>query len=94
MFDRVDDWLEKVAQSQDESFSIKLMHGKARFNKHYERIPNASNVEDPSTRAASVTVNGWFSGKKSILTEFTVGTIDHLLLMGLKQKHLFLRHLD
>ncbi|GAF37080.1 CRISPR-associated helicase Cas3 [Lentilactobacillus farraginis DSM 18382 = JCM 14108] len=31
--------------------------------------------------------------EKSILTKFTVGTIDNLLLMGLKQKHLFLRHL-
>ncbi|MBT8876982.1 hypothetical protein BTH84_09750, partial [Lactobacillus delbrueckii subsp. bulgaricus] len=43
--------------------------------------------------AGTVTVNSWFSGKKSILADFAVGTIDNLLLMGLKQKHLFLRHL-
>ena len=32
MFDRVDGWLEKLAENQDEKFSIKLMHGKAQFN--------------------------------------------------------------
>ncbi|WP_297819928.1 CRISPR-associated helicase Cas3', partial [uncultured Lactobacillus sp.] len=40
-----------------------------------------------------VVVNSWFSGKKSSLSHFAVGTIDNLLLLGLKQKHLFLRHL-
>jgi len=44
-------------------------------------------------KSGSVVLNDWFSGKKSILTKFTVGTIDNLLQMGLKQKHLFLRHL-
>ncbi|TLQ19670.1 CRISPR-associated helicase Cas3' [Lentilactobacillus parafarraginis] len=97
MFDRVNDWLEKLAESQDETVSIKLMHGKAQFNRHYQELPSASNVDDPDAPdnkdLGSVTVNSWFSGKKSILTKFTVGTIDHLLLMALKQKHLFLRHL-
>lgn len=89
MFARVENWLKILAKTQDENFSIKLMHGKAEFNKDYRQIPNASNVDD----AGAVVVNSWFSGKKSILTKFTVGTIDHLLLMALKQKHLFLRHL-
>lgn len=89
MFKRVDEWLEKLAQTQNENFSIKLMHGKAEFNEAYHQLPNASNVDD----SGAVVVNDWFAGKKSILTKFTVGTIDNLLLMGLKQKHLFLRHL-
>lgn len=95
MFDRVDGWLEKLAENQDEKFSIKLMHGKAQFNKNYQNLPYASNIDDPdgSGKAGSVVVNSWFSGKKSILNKFTVGTIDNLLLMGLKQKHLFLKHL-
>jgi CRISPR-associated endonuclease/helicase Cas3 len=37
--------------------------------------------------------NRWFSGKKSILDEFSIGTIDNLLQMDLKQKHLALKHL-
>ncbi|KRL00527.1 CRISPR-associated helicase/endonuclease Cas3 [Liquorilactobacillus capillatus] len=89
MFARVEDWLESLAKMQDENFAIKLMHGKAEFNEDYRQIPNASNIDDEG----AVVINNWFSGKKSILTKFAVGTIDNLLLMGLKQKHLFLRHL-
>ncbi|WP_338208595.1 CRISPR-associated helicase Cas3' [Lactiplantibacillus paraxiangfangensis] len=94
MFTRVEAWLNVLAQTQDENFPIKLMHSKAQFNQEYQSLLNAidiSNVDDKSD--GSVVVNDWFSGKKSILTKFTVGTIDNLLLMGLKQKHLFLRHL-
>lgn len=89
MFDRVSDWLTTIAKSQGESFPIKLIHGKAQFNRDYTSLPRASNVGGPN----AVVVNSWFSGKKSILTKFTVGTIDNLLSMGLKQKHLFLKHL-
>lgn len=89
MFDRVSDWLTIIAHSQGESFPIKLIHGKAQFNHDYTSLPRASNVGGQN----AVVVNSWFSGKKSILTKFTVGTIDNLLLMGLKQKHLFLKHL-
>lgn len=95
MFNRVNDWLEKLAENQSENFSIKLMHGKAQFNKNYQNLPSASNINDADDlgHTGSVIINSWFSGKKSILTKFTVGTIDNLLLLGLKQKHLFLKHL-
>ncbi len=43
-------------------------------------------------KVASTLTNG-FLGKKSVLSKFAVGTIDNLLLMALKQKHLFLKHL-
>ena len=89
MFNRVQDWLNNIAQEEQENLPIKLMHGKAQFNKKYQEIPDAQNVGDEG----AVVINSWFSGKKSILTDFTIGTIDHLLLMGLKQKHLSLRHL-
>lgn len=89
MFERVNDWLKVIADNQEDNISIKLMHGKARFNKVYSSLPNAENIDDDG----AVTVNSWFSGKKSILTRFMVGTIDNFLLLGLKQKHLFLRHL-
>lgn len=89
MFERVEEWLKKLAKTQTDNFDIKLMHGKAAFNEDYQAIPNASNVDD----LGSVVVNSWFAGKKSILSKFTVGTIDNFLLLGLKQKHLFLKHL-
>jgi len=93
MFDRVEDWVEILAKSQDENFQINLMHGKKLFNRKYLALPNAVNVYADEDKTGSVVLNAWFSGKKTILTKFTVGTIDNLLLMGLKQKHLFLRHL-
>lgn len=90
MFDRVDNWLGNIAKEQSENLSIKLMHGKAQFNQKYHNIPDADDIE---TDEGAVVVNQWFNGKKSILTDFVIGTIDQLLLMGLKQKHLALRHL-
>lgn len=93
MFDRVNEWLKNIAEEDDENISIRLMHGKAMFNQTYSHLPHAENIADEDDAHGAVTVNSWFSGKKSILTKFTVGTIDNLLLMGLKQKHLFLRHL-
>ena len=92
MFDRVNEWLENIAEEENEHVSIKLMHGKSMFNQTYSNLPHAENIVDEDDDSGTVTVNSWFSGKKSILTKFTVGTIDNLLLMGLKQKHLFLRH--
>ncbi|BDR60581.1 CRISPR-associated helicase Cas3' [Lactobacillus xylocopicola] len=89
MFTRVNTWLGEIADEQNDHLAIKLLHGKAQFNQEYANLPNASNVED----AGAVVVNSWFTGKKSILSKFAVGTIDTLLLMALKQKHLFLRHL-
>lgn len=92
MFNRVSEWLAFLAKIQSGNFVIKLMHSKAQFNQKYRELPNASGVYD-EYKSGEVVINGWFSGKKSILAKFTVGTIDNLLLMGLKQKHLFLRHL-
>ncbi|QAS70547.2 CRISPR-associated helicase Cas3' [Oenococcus sicerae] len=89
MFERVNTWLNFLSQTVESTLSIKLMHGKAQFNEDFQSIPNAANVDSDS----SVVVNSWFSGKKSILDEFSVGTIDNLLLMALKQKHLALKHL-
>ncbi|MDF7682376.1 CRISPR-associated helicase Cas3' [Lactobacillus sp. ESL0679] len=92
MFKRVEYWLQKLSAEQQGDFSIELMHSKKQFDKEYKRLPDAENVAD-DTDTGAVTVNSWFSGKKTILTKFTIGTIDNLLSMGLKQKHLFLKHL-
>lgn len=89
MFSRVDKWVDELAKEENTSLPIKLMHGKAQFNKENRNLPRAENIYDQQ----SVVVNSWFSGKKSMLADFSIGTIDHLLLMSLKQKHLFLRHL-
>lgn len=92
MFNRVEKWLGNIAKQDGEDLQIKLMHGKAQFNEEYRNLPQAKDIEDQDSEG-TVVVNSWFSGKKSMLSDFTIGTIDHLLLMGLKQKHLMLRHL-
>lgn len=93
MFTRVEQWLKRMATDEQANLSIKLMHGKAQFNSEYRQLPRAENVDEDVDQQGAVTVNSWFSGKKSILNEFTIGTVDQLLLMALKQKHLSLRHL-
>lgn len=93
MFDRVNAWLHRIANLEGLKLDIKLLHGKANWNSRYTSIPRAEDIESGDFGEGTVTVNSWFEGKKSILSDFTVGTIDNLLLMGLKQKHLFLRHL-
>jgi CRISPR-associated endonuclease/helicase Cas3 len=95
MFSRVNDWLNFVRQQQAGNVSVELMHGRRQFNQEFQQLPRASDVEIDGEDADknTVVVNAWFSGKKTILDDFTVGTIDNLLRLALKQKHLALRHL-
>ncbi|MDY4003580.1 MAG: CRISPR-associated helicase Cas3' [Ligilactobacillus saerimneri] len=100
MFSRVKEWTDSIAQDENITLDIQLQHGKRALNKEYRRLPRAQTIMDDETEkdylssTGQVVVDSWFNGKKSILTNFVVATIDHLLLMGLKQKHLFLRHLS
>lgn len=90
MFSRVEKWLKNIAKEQSLHPDVKLLQGKAKFNNEYTNLPSAENIYDED---GAVVINSWFSGKKSSLSHFSVGTIDNLLLTALKQKHLFLRHL-
>jgi len=87
MFTRVKHWM-KCFTSQGGALSIRLSHGKAALNDEYDGIRVSNNNED------TVIVNEWLTGrKKGMLADFTIGTIDHVLMAGLQQKHLALRHL-
>lgn len=90
MYDRGEAWLDHLSSQQKAKLDLGLLHGKAKLNKHVQSLPEAHNMDDDH---GSVVTNSWFSGKKSVLVDFSVATIDHLLMMSLKQKHLFLRHL-
>lgn len=102
MFTRFNQWLSKIAVDKNLRLQEDELHGKKAYNPLYQELVRASNVDafdeadDLDHREwldeGSVALNQWFNGKKSVLTPFSVGTIDNLLLMGLKQKHLFLRH--
>jgi len=95
MFPRVIDWLEK--QDLPTASSMFLAHGKAQFNQDFLDLPRQSQIgidaEDGESRAA-VYVNDWFNGRKrGLLANFVIGTVDQVLMGGLKQRHLAMRHL-
>ncbi|MDR1134576.1 MAG: CRISPR-associated helicase Cas3' [Clostridiales Family XIII bacterium] len=91
IFSRFTQWIDKV--SDHKPHSIFLAHGKSAYNRNYAEFRQYDvNAEDDSN--GSVYVNDWTNGrKKGLLADFTVGTIDQLLMCALKQKHVALRHL-
>ena len=92
IFLRMKEWLNNLSSLEKGNMALRLIHGKASLNDEFTSIKPSSNIyEEDEYR---VSVNSYFAGNKlSILDDFTVGTIDQLLLMALKQKHLMLRHL-
>jgi CRISPR-associated endonuclease/helicase Cas3 len=91
IFSRFTQWIGKV--SDHKPHSLFLAHGKSAYNRNYTELRQYDvSAEDDSN--GSVYVNDWTSGrKKGLLADFTVGTIDQLLMCALKQKHVALRHL-
>lgn len=86
IFSRVKDWLINMEGEK----SLRLIHGKAQLNDEFSKLPKSRNIHGED----GLGVNEWFAGRKvSILDDFTVGTVDQILLAALKQKHLMLRHL-
>ncbi|XJS11044.1 CRISPR-associated helicase Cas3' [Aerococcaceae bacterium WGS1372] len=92
IFPRINKWLESIGKQFHEDIQIRLHHGKANLNEYFRGI--AREVDIDGTGNGSVFVNEWFSGRKTAsLDDFVIGTVDQVLLMGLKQKHVALRHL-
>ena len=95
MFPRALRWLNKLYLP--ESHTMFLAHGKAQFNQQYQDLAYSPQIgidAEEDEDKTSAYVDDWFTGKKrGILADFVVGTIDQILLGGLKQKHLALRHL-
>jgi CRISPR-associated endonuclease/helicase Cas3 len=95
IFPRMLDWIHKIDVAGD-VHSIVLAHGKSRFNEQYKGVhafdPHVN--DDSGDSDDNVIVHEWFRGrKKSLLADFAVGTVDQILMCGLKRKHLALRHL-
>jgi len=99
MFPRVERWIESL--NDQSKHSIFLAHSKNLFNKNYRDLFQECSASvqvgidsDVNEQRSTAVVNDWFFGnKRGILADFVVGTIDQLLMGGLKQKHLALRHL-
>lgn len=97
MFVRTLDWLATAVGADDAS--VALAHSKAALNDRYtgllksDRFGQVYDEDNDGSRGQAV-VNAWLRGRrKAGLSSFVVGTIDQALFLGLKAKHVVLRHL-
>jgi CRISPR-associated helicase cas3 len=91
IFHRIVSWLNSVSADCDDRMQIRLAHGKAHLNDTFSSLSNGIGIDGDEN---NVIVNQWFSGRKTTsLDDFVVGTVDQFLLLSLKQRHLFLRHI-
>ena len=97
IFLRMKDWIEKVSAYAGNR-SLFLAHGKSAYNKEYDKIKKNTYIIHGTDKEGiardNVIVHEWFSGrKKGLLSDFVIGTVDQILMGGLKQRHLAMRHL-
>ena len=93
MFSRMTQW----AKHQPDAIrlAVELVHGQAEFNSEFERMGEGSvQIEQGENTSDQLIVHSFFRGRKTrLLANLVVGTVDQLLMAGLKQKHVMLRHL-
>jgi CRISPR-associated helicase Cas3/CRISPR-associated endonuclease Cas3-HD len=106
MFGRVLNWVERLPDSKLErgAHSVALVHAKAHLNTMYASVfrrGNAGNIADDEQPvegepAPAYITHWWLAGHKKtfLFNNFVIGTIDQLLFMALKTKHLSMRHLS
>ncbi len=89
IFPRIKKWAEN--QSDEIYHSIELKHGSASFNETFANVQR----EIPNVDSGSgLVVHSWFNeNKKVCLADFVVATVDHMLMMALKRRHVMLLHL-
>lgn len=89
VFFRVKSWVESCSGPGQRS--LVLAHGNSAFNRDFESIPKVG--WDVGNGRENIVVHEWFHGKTALLSDIVVGTVDQVLMAGLKRKHLSLRHL-
>ncbi|WP_446677815.1 CRISPR-associated helicase Cas3' [Streptomyces noursei] len=107
--DRLPAFASATAGDSPEERSVLLAHAKAALQEDYAALMRESHrtvaavdayAEDErpeggeKSASADLVAHQWLRGrKKGLLASFAVGTIDQLLMTGLKSRHLALRHL-
>ena len=91
IFGRFKDWMEKI--SSDNPQTLFLAHGRSKFNNTYRDLPRQDWGRGMPNKE-KVFIHSWFTGpKKGLLSDFCVGTVDQILMCGLKQRYGQMRHL-
>lgn len=89
IFPRIIDWAEK--QSKEFYRSVNLKHGNATLNEVFTNIQRGIPEEESDS---GLIVHTWFcDNKKACLADFVVATVDQMLMMALKRRHVMLLHL-
>lgn len=93
-FTRTLSWLKRSVPA-DQTTSVNLVHGKAEFNEEFNDIKSFGLRGIYGESADDVVrAHWWLTGrKKSVLADFVVCTIDHVLMAALMSKHVVLRML-
>jgi len=90
MYSRVKPFLASLLEEEGIKGSYSLGHSKAEFSEEYQ----ADKKVTYSSRRSQFSQQGWFQGgKQKALNTFTVGTIDNFLMLSLKAKYAYWRHL-
>ena len=94
MFGRVLGWMRAIPDLAAGS-SVLLAHGTASLNDEYRGLMRRGRVSDVGECGDEVGIaHHWLRGrKKGPLAQFVIGTVDQVLVAGLKSRHLMLRHL-
>ncbi len=91
IFPRVIEWSRN--QADEIKLAVRLAHGMAELNEDYCELFEQSH-SNYTEEADGLVVHPFFSGRKqALMANMVVGTVDQLLMMALKQKHVMLRHL-
>ena len=89
IFPRIINWAEK--QSEEFYHSVQLKHGSFELNEFFQNIQRGIPKEESDS---GVIVHSWFcENKRACLADFVVATVDQMLMMALKRKHVMLLHL-
>lgn len=93
LFPRIRGWIESMSEDSPGFHTMFLAHGKSRYNKNYNTLDHIG-FRRPTENTDHGVVHDWFTGKrKGILSDFVIGTVDQVLMMGLRQRHTEMRHL-
>lgn len=98
MYSRVGSWLSTLPGG--DKLAAALTHGKAQFNTEYtSRLepvtePGTDVYDEDDCTDCAAQLHHWFAGaRERVLADFTVGTIDQVLLYAAASKHFSVRHL-
>lgn len=93
MFSRVQSWVTSlVGENVNDRHSMFLGHSRSWLNRDYEHLIRATRAVGEHGEEA-VVAHQWFTGRRGMLSEFVVCTIDQVLMAALATRYVTLRHL-